>query len=51
MELKLGKDVLLSTAMLTWGWQDRAEEENNQLETFACCFTKLGGHRLRSECS
>lgn len=28
------------------GLADRAEEENNQLETLACCFTKLGGHTL-----
>ena len=45
VELKLGKDVLLSTALLTWGWQDRAEE-NNKLDTSACCFMKLGGHTL-----
>ena len=44
-ELKLEKDIQLSTILLFSGLTDKVEEQNN-LETLACHFSKLGGHKL-----
>lgn len=52
-ELKLKKDVQLSTTLLASGLADKMEEQNNKLNTLVWCFTKLGGYklpRIRSEC-
>ena len=45
-QLKLEKDVQLSTTLLASGLTDKVGEQNNKLETLACHFAKLGGHKL-----
>lgn len=42
-ELKVEKDVQLSTTLLASGLTDKVEELNNILENVLCHFVKLGG--------
>lgn len=45
-ELKLEKNMQLSTTLLAPGLADKVQEQNNKLETFMCHLAKLGGHKL-----
>lgn len=45
-ELKLEKDMQLSTTLLPLGLTDKVGEQDNKLETLACHFAKLGGYKL-----
>lgn len=45
-ELTLEKDMCLSTAPPASRLPDKMWEQDKKLETLACCFSKLGGHRM-----
>ena len=43
-ELRLEKNMRCQLLCWLWGWQTGGEQGSN-LETFVCCFAKLGGHK------
>ena len=45
-ELTLEKAVQLSTILPASELADKVREQDNKLETIACHFAKLGGHKL-----
>lgn len=45
-ELRLEKDVCLSTVLLASGLADKLEEQVNKLETLVCHCAKLGRYKL-----
>ena len=46
-ELRLEKDVWLSTTLLASGLAEEVGKQDNRLETLACRFAKLGGCKLQ----
>lgn len=45
-ELKLEKDMGVSSALLASGLEDKLREQDDKLESSACCFARIGGHKL-----
>lgn len=45
-ELRLEKDMWVSTVLLASGLANEGGEQDNKLETLKCYFAKLGGQKL-----